>query len=67
MRQTAPDDILREELARLLDAGGRPDASDALDVLWVARLSGLEPLDWSQIGDGTDPTAGLPAADLPAT
>ncbi|KUO18938.1 SAV_2336 N-terminal domain-related protein [Streptomyces dysideae] len=50
-------DILREELARLLDAGGgAPDAGDALDVLWIARLSGLEPVDPRQLGgNGTDP------------
>ncbi|MGF0171449.1 TIR-like protein FxsC [Streptomyces sp. Marseille-Q5077] len=54
------NDVLREELVRLLGAGGGPDAGDALDVLWIARLGGLDPLDWSLLGDGTDPTAGPP-------
>ncbi|MER5940297.1 TIR-like protein FxsC [Streptomyces sp. NPDC001928] len=57
-------DVLREELARLLDAGGAPDATDALDVLWIARLSGLDPVDWSLLGSGADPTAPAPSADL---
>ncbi|MFE9022366.1 TIR-like protein FxsC [Streptomyces sp. NPDC007808] len=61
-----PGDVLREELARLLDAGGAPDAGDALDVLWIARLSGLDPVDWSLLGNGTDPTAPPPAAQPPA-
>lgn len=56
--------MLREELARLLDAGGAPDATDALDVLWIARLSGLDPVDWSLLGSGADPTAPAPSADL---
>ncbi|MFJ3304862.1 TIR-like protein FxsC [Streptomyces sp. NPDC086549] len=60
---TAPDGILREELARLLGAEGAPDAGDALDVLWIARLSGIGPVDWSLVGDGTDPTAAPPPAD----
>jgi hypothetical protein len=59
----APDDVLREELARLLDNGGAPDADDALDVLWIARLSGLDPVDWSLLGNGTDPTAPPPPVD----
>ncbi|WP_406100529.1 TIR-like protein FxsC [Streptomyces canus] len=70
-RPTVPDSVLREELARLLNPDGRPDAGDALDVLWIARLSGIGPLDWARIGDGTDPTAGAqdtdpPPAPLPA-
>ncbi|WP_369169918.1 TIR-like protein FxsC [Streptomyces sp. R28] len=59
---SVPDDVLREELARLLDAGGAPDADDALDVLWIARLSGLDPVDWSLLGNGTDPTRPPPPA-----
>ncbi|MGW1956288.1 TIR-like protein FxsC [Streptomyces sp. NPDC001920] len=62
----AQADVLREELARLLDAGGAPDAGDALDVLWIARLSGLGPVDWSLLGNGTDPTAPPPAAPPPS-
>ncbi|MFI7414955.1 SAV_2336 N-terminal domain-related protein [Streptomyces sp. NPDC049627] len=60
------DDVLREELARLLGSAGAPDAADALDALWIARLSGLEPVDWSLLGDGTDPTAPLTPADPPS-
>ncbi|MGI5405318.1 TIR-like protein FxsC [Streptomyces chartreusis] len=56
-------DVLREELARLLDTGGAPDAGDALDVLWIARLSGLDPVDWSSLRSGADPTAPAPPAD----
>ncbi|MEV3909674.1 TIR-like protein FxsC [Streptomyces canus] len=56
-------DVLRAELVRLLDVGGEPDADDALDVLWIARLSGLDPVDWSQVGDGTDPTAAAPVIE----
>lgn len=62
---TAPGDVLREELARLLGAGGGPDAGDALDVLWIARLSGLDPVDWSLLGNGTDPTAPPPPDEPP--
>ncbi|MEU9173315.1 TIR-like protein FxsC [Streptomyces sp. NPDC048420] len=66
-RSTVPDAVLREELARLLNPDGRPDAGDALDVLWIARLSGLGPLDWARIGDGTDPTTGAQGSGpLPA-
>lgn len=51
-------DILREELARLLDAaGGVPDGSDALDVLWIARLSGLDPVGAERFANGGQPTA----------
>ncbi|GAA3978802.1 hypothetical protein GCM10022232_08340 [Streptomyces plumbiresistens] len=57
--------MLREELARLLDVEGAPDAGDALDVLWIARLGGLDPVDWSLLGDGTNPTAVPPPADPP--
>lgn len=63
---TSGDGLLRKELARLLDAGGEPDALDALDALWIARLSGLGPVDWSLIGSGNDPTAPpLPAEPPP--
>ncbi|WP_026178210.1 TIR-like protein FxsC [Streptomyces hokutonensis] len=44
--EDARDAVLRAELARLLDVGdGGPDADDALDVLWIARLGGLDPVD----------------------
>ncbi|MET9759753.1 toll/interleukin-1 receptor domain-containing protein [Streptomyces sp. NPDC006372] len=58
-----PVGILREELARLLDTGDAPDAEDALDVLWIARLAGLDPVDWSLLGDGRDPTTAPPPAE----
>lgn len=61
------DDILREELARLLGTSGEPEAGDALDALWIARLSGLAPVDWSLVGNGEDPTAAPPTADPPPT
>ncbi|MDV9175727.1 hypothetical protein R6V09_37135, partial [Streptomyces sp. W16] len=61
------DDILREELARLLGASGEPEAGDALDALWIARLSGLAPVDWSLLGNGVDPTAPPPTTDPPPT
>ncbi|POX57111.1 hypothetical protein C3489_02370 [Streptomyces sp. Ru71] len=64
MSEGTGDGILREELARLLDAGGAPDAGDALDVLWIARLSGLDPLDWSLLGDAAASPAG-PRPDIP--
>ncbi|MFD6169530.1 TIR-like protein FxsC [Streptomyces coeruleorubidus] len=60
-----PVGILREELARLLGTGAAPDAEDALDVLWIARLAGLDPVDWSRLGDGSDPTAAPPPAESP--
>jgi hypothetical protein len=63
--EPGPDDVLRQELARLLDAGGAPDAADALDALWIARLSGLDPVDWSLLGNGTDPTAPSPSKEQP--
>ncbi|MEV0485922.1 TIR-like protein FxsC [Streptomyces sp. NPDC050508] len=53
----APGDTLRTELARLLDAGdGRPDAADALDVLWIARLGGLDPVDPLLLANGPSGT-----------
>jgi hypothetical protein len=53
----APGDTLRAELARLLDAGdGRPDAADALDVLWIARLGGLDPVDPLLLANGPSGT-----------
>ncbi|KAB2973186.1 TIR domain-containing protein [Streptomyces sp. SS1-1] len=58
-----PGDVLREELAGLLDTPGVPDGGDVLDVLWIARLSGLDPVDWSLLGDGADPTAPAPPAE----
>ncbi|MET7380242.1 SAV_2336 N-terminal domain-related protein [Streptomyces sp. NPDC005526] len=59
----APDAVLRAELARLLAAERAPEARDALDVLYIARLSGLDPVDWTHLGDGTDPTPPAPPAD----
>ncbi|MEU6356909.1 toll/interleukin-1 receptor domain-containing protein [Streptomyces sp. NPDC047072] len=58
-------DTLRRELARLLDVGGEPDAGDALDVLWIARLSGLEPVDWARFGDRTGPALAATPAEPP--
>lgn len=60
-----PDDILREELARMLGSGDGPEASDALDALWIARLSGLAPVDMPLTGTGPDREAGAPPAAVP--
>ncbi|MFF8944229.1 SAV_2336 N-terminal domain-related protein [Streptomyces sp. NPDC014864] len=62
-RAAAPDAVLRAELARLLAAERAPEARDALDVLWIARLSGLDPVDWSHLGPSIDTSAPSPPAD----
>ncbi|MFJ8200148.1 SAV_2336 N-terminal domain-related protein [Streptomyces sp. NPDC096152] len=62
-RAAPPDAVLREELARLLAAERAPDATDALDALWIARLSGLDPVDWTHLGPSTDTSAPAPSAD----
>ena len=55
--EAARDDILRAELARLLDGGdGPPDANDALDVLLIARLGGLDPVDPLLLADSPSTT-----------